>query len=341
MRRARRAALITALAAVTLGPAAPGRAKPLRFHDLVGWSADDQAAALAAFRKSCPQMERPAWREACDAASQAGDARAFFERYFRLERVGTGRRTLFTGYYEPEIAASPVRTARFAYPIYAKPPELVPGHRWYSRKAIESRGLLKGRGLELAWLADPVEVFFLQIQGSGRLLLPDGTVMRVGFAAKNGQPYRSVGREMARRGLLPASAVSAQSIAHWVRAHPEEGQALLWSNPSFVFFHRLHLPANLGPYGAMHVPVTAGRSLAVDPRYVPLGAPVWVSIGGAHPMHRLMVAQDAGTAIKGPWRADVFIGSGPKAGRIAGRMRDPGRMYVLKPIEVTMAEARE
>jgi membrane-bound lytic murein transglycosylase A len=340
MRLAACAALVTALAAATIGPG-PAEAKPLGFGDLPGWRADDQSAALATFRKSCPGLSDPAWQPACDAARNAKDARAFFEQYFRPVRIGPGRQTVFTGYYEPEIHASPVPTEHFAYPIYAKPPELKPGRRWYSRKAIETEGLLQGRGLELAWLADPVSVFFLQIQGSGRLVMPDGQVMRVGFAAKNGQPYRSVGREMVRRGLLAASRVSAQAIAHWVRAHPEVGRKLLWTNPSYVFFRKLHLAAKLGPIGAMRVPVTAGRSLAVDPRYVPLGAPVWVSIGGRHPIRRLMVAQDAGSAIKGPWRADVFVGSGPKAGQIAGRMRDPGRMYMLEPVEVTVAEAAE
>lgn len=332
MKSALGAALVSALLAVAQPVVAAG------FSDLAGWRDDDQAAALAAFVASCPALSEPAWAPACAAAPEAKDARVFFERYFRPVAVGP-KPLLLTGYYEPEIRASPVPTPRFAYPIYAKPPELVPGRPWFDREAIESRGLLQGRGLELAWLADPVEVFFLQTQGSGRLVMPDGKVMRVGFAAKNGQPYRSIGREMVRRGLLDAASASAGAIKDWVQDHPEEGRALMWLNPSYVFFRKVQLAPGLGPLGALHLPLTPGRSLAVDPAYVPLGAPVWVETDGAEPLHRLTVAQDMGTAIKGPGRADLFIGSGARAGVVAGRMKDRGRMFVLEPVEMTLADA--
>ncbi len=322
------AALLTALLALRPGPASAAGLSPA---DLPGWGADNQAAALAAFRTSCPQLTGREWQAACAAAAQVVDARAFFQRYFRAEPIGGAKSTLFTGYYEPEIPASPVRTTRYAFPIYRKPPGLVPGRPWFDRETIERQGLLNDKGLEIAWLQSPVDVFFLQIQGSGRLEMPDGKTVRVGFAAKNGQPYRSIGEEMVRRGLLAASQVSAQAIRLWIERHPEVGQELLWANPSYVFFRRVHLPAKLGPLGAMSVPLTPERSLAVDPNWVPLGAPVWVATEGPDAIHRLMVAQDSGSAIKSPQRADIFVGSGARAGALAGEMRDEGHMYVLRP----------
>ncbi len=316
-------------------------AAPLSFADLPGWDQDDQGAALRAFVTSCPALaDEPEWAAACAAAPRQTDARAFFERYFRPVAVPARGPTLFTGYYEPELQASPVRTARFAYPIYRKPPELQPGEVWYDRATIEGQGLLAGRGLELAWLADPVDVFFLQVQGSGRLVMPDGHVMRVGFAAKNNRPYRSIGRELADRGVFPAARISARMIRNWIHANPADGRALMWTNPSYVFFRPVSLDPALGPIGGLAVPVTAGRTLAVDPRHVPLGAPVWIDTDGNQPMRRLMVAQDVGTAIKGPERADVFVGSGFRAGELAGSMRDSGRMFVLMPLAgATLANA--
>ncbi len=311
--------------------------KPLTFAELDGWAADDHHAALVTFRSTCGEMGGADWAAACAAAqglTGAGEAeaRGFFEAHFRPVWIGPQKQTLFTGYYEPELVASPVRTPRFAYPIYRKPPELVPGRLWYDRAEIVTRGLLQGRGLELAWLEDPVDVFFLQIQGSGRLKMPDGHVMRVGFAAKNGQPYRSIGMELVQRGEMTRARASAQGIRAWVRENPEAGQQLFLTNPSFVFFRPIAVPAEKGPLGAMQYPVTPGRTLAVDPKVVPLGAPVWIETGGHAPLRRLLVAQDIGTAIKGPWRADVFMGAGAKAGSIAGRMRDRGRMVVLLPL---------
>lgn len=322
------AAVCLAAGLLIVGGAA---AETLRFADLPGWAEDDHAAALATFRKTCGQLDGPEWEAACAAAAAAGDARSFFERHFRPVAVGGPEDVLFTGYYEPELVASPIRTPRYAWPIYRKPPELTPGKLWFSRAEIESQGLLRGRGLEIAWLDDPVDVFFLQVQGSGRLHLTDGRVLRVGFAAKNGHPYRSVGAEMVRLGLASAGRISARVIRAWVKAHPEEGRALLQVNPSFIFFREVSLAPDLGPFGAMAVPITAGRSLAVDPALVPLGAPVWIETRGRKPLHRLMVAQDKGSAIKGR-RADIFIGSGPTAGKVAGAMKDKGRMIVLLPL---------
>ena len=183
-----------------------------------------------------------------------------------------------------------------------------------------------------------MEAFFLQIQGSGRIRMPDGTVMRLGFAAKNNHPYRSIGAELVRRGTMQAHEVSAQRIKAWVRANPGQGQQLLRHNPSFVFFRKLtDLPAERGPVGAMGRSVTALRSLAVDPQHVPLGAPVWIEKEGQAPLRRLMIAQDTGTAIRGAQRADIFYGTGAEAGEAAGRIRDAGRMITLLPVEQLMA----
>ncbi|SDW50392.1 murein transglycosylase A [Allgaiera indica] len=312
----------------------------LSFHDLHGWDHDDQGAALRAFLTTCPRLTGPEWQEACDQARHAqDDPRRFFEAYFRPVLIGNPKKALFTGYYEPELKASLVRTPHFAYPIYRRPPGLKPGRRWYSRAEIEDRHLLRGRGLEIAWLSNPVDVFFLQVQGSGRLHLTNGKILRVGFGGKNGHPYRSVGKELVRLGLLPAHRVSAQRIRAWVKEHPKQGRRILMHNPSFVFFREVSVAHGDGPVGAMQEPLQAGRSLAVDPRYVPLGAPVWVYKRGRHPIHRLMVAQDTGSAIRGAQRGDIFYGSGPRAGRLAGAVRDGGRMVVLLPAARALAMA--
>jgi membrane-bound lytic murein transglycosylase A len=178
------------------------------------------------------------------------------------------------------------------------------------------------------------------VQGSGRIRFPDGSGIRVGYGGKNGHPYRSVGQELVRMGLFQASQVSAGAIKRWVRQNPEAGRRLLWANPSYVFFREVNrVPAHKGPLGAMGHSVTAGRTIAVDPAYVPLGAPVWIEKRGADPIHRLMVAQDTGSAIKGAQRADIFYGTGDAAGDIAGRIKDPGRLVVLLPIETALAQA--
>lgn len=297
--------------------------------DLPGWDADDHEAALAAFRATCGAITSPDWNRVRARAHQAGArARAFFEETFLPLVIADGAPPLFTGYYEPELDGAPVRAGNFRQPIYRLPPDLRAGGRWHSRAEIEEGKVLEGRGLEIAWLRDPVEAFLLQVQGSGRIRMTDGRVIRVGYAGSNGHSYRSVGAELVRRGAVAADRISAEAIATWVRANPEEGARLLRHNPSFVFFRELDLPPDLGPLGAMGHPVTPLRSVAVDPDIVPLGAPVWIATEGAVPIRRLVVAQDTGAAIRGAQRADVFIGTGAEAGRIAGRMRDRGRMAV-------------
>jgi membrane-bound lytic murein transglycosylase A len=311
----------------------------LGFADLDGWADDDHAAALTAFRGSCGKARGDDWARLCALSETAVDARGFFEYYFRPTLIGTPP-ALFTGYYEPELQGSRVRTPRYAWPVYARPPEFDGKGRWLSRGEIERRGILRGRGLELVWLDDPVEVFFLQVQGSGRVRLEDGSVLRLGFAAKNNHPYRSIGAELVRRGALAQNRVSAQAIKAWVKRNPRDGEALLHHNPSFVFFRKMpDLPPDRGPIGAMGVSVSALRSVAVDPAHVPLGAPVWVEKDGAAPLRQLMIAQDTGSAIKGAQRADIFYGTGSAAGRAAGRIRDGGRMVVLLPAETVLAGA--
>ncbi len=313
--------------------------EPLSYDALDGWAADDHAAALRTFSRSCAstatgdRIRAEEWAALCQAAESATDARAFFEAAFTPVLVTDGTDALFTGYYEPELLGSRSRTERFRFPLYRRPPE-VEGRDtpWLTREEIE-RGGLSGRGLELAWLEDPVEAFFLHVQGSGRLALTDGSVMRVGYAGRNGHPYRSVGRYMGEEGLLPSHNLSAAAIRNWVRENGQRGLDVLNVNPSYIFFHEVEgLTADDGPVGAMSLPVTARRTVAVDRDAVPLGLPVWVETETANgPFKRLMVAQDVGAAVKGAQRADIFFGSGEAAFAVASRQRAGGRMVVLMP----------
>jgi membrane-bound lytic murein transglycosylase A len=339
MRRLAAAVLLAATAVTTPADSSPTRTL-LDWRDLDGWAEDDHAAALAVFGETCSEIEGGDWAALCAVAATDPDPRSFFELFFRPVLIEDGTPGLFTGYYEPELAGSPVRTDRFRFPIYRRPPEAAGGGVWLTRAQIEQSGVLQGRGLEIAWLDDPVEKFFLQVQGSGRIRFPDGSGIRVGFGGKNGHPFRSVGQELVRMGLFQASQVSAGAIKRWVRQNPEAGQQLLWANPSYVFFREVNrVPADKGPLGAMGHSVTAGRTIAVDPDYVTLGAPVWIEKRGADPIRRLMIAQDTGSAIKGAQRADIFYGTGDAAGDIAGRIKDPGRLVVLLPIETALAQA--
>lgn len=308
----------------------------LDFDQLDGWDKDDHAAALAAFLVTCADLEDPDWRALCAVAQQQKpeSAKAFFELLFRPVLIRDGQDGLFTGYFEPELEGSRYPTARFRYPLYRMPQEARTANPWLTRRDILTSGVMQNRGLEIAWVDDPVELFFLQIQGSGRIRLPDGQMLRVGYGGSNGHPYRSIGVELVRRGTYDAHQVSAQVIRNWVRRNPQDGEALLMHNPSYVFFREVRRSSDSdGPLGAMNRPVTALRSIAVDPTYTPLGAPVWIEKDGAGKMRRLMVAQDTGSAIKGAQRADIFFGTGDTAGMAAGQLRDPGRMLVLLPIQ--------
>jgi membrane-bound lytic murein transglycosylase A len=312
----------------------------LSFDDLEGWCNDDVAPALTAFHSTCDQLNPKHWRTFCDGLNTHKHPKVFIETQMLPVQFSTDQPTVFTGYFEPEIESATEPDDHFKHPIYAQPPEMVGNAPWLTREQIETGDVLKGRGLEIAWLSDPVEVFFLQVQGSGRLKLPTGDVLRVGFAAKNGHPYRSIGKEMIRRGLVTEAEMSAQTIAHWIRQNPRAGRQLMQHNPSYVFFREnAELEENDGPVGFMGRALTPERSIAVDPEHIPLGAFVWIEKESENPLNQLMVAQDVGSAIKGPNRADIFYGTGGAAGDISGRTRDGGRMVVLLPrtlaLEVT------
>ncbi len=308
--------------------------KILEYSDLDGWQDDDHQAALSVFLNTCMDLKDPDWKSLCALASQQKQARAFFELFFRPVLIEDGNDPLFTGYFEPELDGATRPSDRYRYPLYRMPPEAKSARVWLTRREIETSDQMKGRGLEIAWVDDPVELFFLQIQGSGRVRLENGRHLRVGYAGSNGHSYRSIGVELIRRGIYKSHQVSAQVIKNWVRRNPVEGQELLRHNPSYVFFREVNqVPADKGPLGAMNRSVTDMRSIAVDPKFTPLGAPVWLEKAGKTPLHRLMIAQDTGSAIKGAQRADIFFGTGDKAGRAAGRLRDPGRMIVLMPIQ--------
>jgi len=312
----------------------------IAFSDLDGWEKDDHAAALAVFVNTCKDMDAPDWRNLC-AVAKAQDpenAQAFFELFFRPVVIRDGKDAMFTGYFEPELDGARQQGGRFLYPVYKMPPEARGAGQWLSRRDILNSGVMQGRGLEIAWVDDPVELFFLQIQGSGRIRMPGGSSVRVGYSGANGHNYRSIGTELVRRGIYKAHQVSAQVIKNWVRRNPAAGRELLLTNPSYVFFRELrNVAANLGPLGAMNRSITPLRSVAVDPRYTPLGAPVWVEKDGRGKMRRLMIAQDTGSAIKGAQRADIYFGTGDTAGKAAGQLRDPGRMVVLMPIQRAFA----
>ncbi|MBO9622392.1 MAG: murein transglycosylase A [Sphingomonas sp.] len=316
--------------------------------------------ALAAFRLSCPGLQRRTdasgltrgadWTPACQAAADwpARDARRFFAEQFTAVQVGDGR-AFATGYYEPEIHGSRERRPGYDVPIYGVPSDLIEadlglfsddlkGKRirgrvdgksfvpYFDRTAIEE-GALQGRAPVIAWAADPVEIFFLQVQGSGRLRLPDGGVMRIGYAGQNGRDYTGIGKLMRDRGLLGPGQASMQGIVAWLREHPEEGRAIMRENKSFVFFQEL---TGAGPLGAMGYAVTGWTTVAADPKFVPLGAPVFLSMDRTDATG-LWVAQDTGGAIKGSNRFDTFWGAGDDARAIAGGMSARGTAWLLLP----------
>jgi membrane-bound lytic murein transglycosylase A len=315
----------------------------------------DAAQALGAFRISCSAVVKrtdksgltsPAdWLGVCAQAANVapGGAAAFFQNSFDWVRVGDGK-AFATGYFEPEIAASPVPAPGYTVPIYATPSDLtrctLPDGKmgrgrvdeygscipYFTRGEIED-GALAGKGLEIAWAADPVELFFLEIQGSGRLRYPDGRVVRIGYDNQNGREYVAVGRLMKERGLLQPGGTSMQSIVAWMRANPVPARDLMRENLSYIFFKVLNGP---GPLGALGLPVTPQATVAADPNFIPLGAPVFLALDRPE-ASGIWVAQDTGGAIKGSNRVDTFWGAGEAARRIAGGMSAKGQALILVP----------
>ena len=349
------------------------------FSELAGWAEDDHAAAFAAFRKGCPiVVERPPKRRKIDVDGaqfaricgealalpetlERDQARAFFETWFDPHRAGSGNDAFFTGYFEPEVAGSRERGGAYQYPLYRRPkdlvkidktnrpPELDPAVRfarqtddgvvaYFERREIES-GALDGLVLELFWLARPIDAFFVHVQGSARIRLTDGSLMRVAFDGKSGHDYTSIGRVLVGGGALSEAEASMETIRAWLAAHPDAAREVMWQNRSFIFFRVTDVPSeDLGPIGAAGIALTAERSLAVDRSWHPFHVPVWVDVelpigpAGAFRRHRrLTVAQDTGSAIVGPARGDIFFGSGEEAGALAGRVKHFGDLVVLVP----------
>ncbi|MEW9806176.1 murein transglycosylase A [Mesorhizobium sp. ZMM04-5] len=352
--------------------------RPLSYDAVPGWADDDHLPALDAFRRSALRvLEKPyrsgalgvsfdgfeaAYRDSRETQfrDDAG-ARAFFERHFAPalivpEPSGHG---FVTGFYEPIVQASPVRTARFTVPLLSRPDDLddvddgnrPPGMdpsfafarrtpaglvEYFDRRAIE-QGALAGRGLEIAWLESRVDAFFIHVQGAARLAMTDGSTRRVTYAAKTGHPFTAVGRVLADLGEIPLAEVTMQSIRAWLARNPRRVDEILWRNRSYIFFRDAAVAdTELGPVAAAKVPLTEGRSIAVDRLLHTFGTPIFVDAPsltafGGQGFRRLMIAQDTGSAIVGPARGDLFAGSGDAAGEIAGVVRHAADFYVLLP----------
>ena len=361
------------------GAAQPARAaaryEKTDFAALPGWSSSVAAPALRAFLIGCERVGRSgALGSACARAQgiASGDevedrVRRFFETAFDPYAVVAGDGAdsgLITGYYEPILPGRRAHSQAYRVPVFGVPQDMIVvdlsavhpdlKHRrlrgriagrtlvpYYSRAEIERRNT-QFEAPVLAWVADPVALFFLQIQGSGQIAFEDGTRLRLGYADQNGHPYRSLGRALVERGELQLEDASMQGIQAWAAANPEKLRAALDVNPSYVFFRVLpEAPPRQGPIGALGVPLTAEASLAVDRRFIPLGAPVYLATThplSSTPLEQLMVAQDTGGAIRGAVRADLFWGTGPAAGTKAGRMRQQGRLWLLWPRGVSLPQ---
>ncbi len=324
----------------------------------------DARGALSSFKESCPRLivrtdasgltQGADWKPACDAAAKwpADQAPQFFATWFETVRVGDGK-AFSTGYYEPEIAGVRTKRPGFETPVYGMPSDLVRAKEgeaprnekgqlplgrydasakfvpYFDRAEIED-GALSGRGLEIAWVADPVELFFLHVQGSGRLIAPDGSVIRIGYAGQNGHPYTGIGSVMRQRELVgPGTpyATSMQGLVEFIHDNPDQGRAIMRENKSYVFFKD---SGTAGPFGSIGVTVRARDSIAADPAFVPLGAPVWLSLDRAE-ANGLWIAQDTGGAIKGANRFDTFWGAGDQARITAGGMTGRGDALIFLP----------
>lgn len=349
-------------------PAKPAEAalQVATFAELPGWADDDLQPAFKAFVAQCSSLQKQVlWRNVCTQARQMDtpgntDLRTWFEVQFRpwqLVNADGSREGTITGYYEPILQGSRTRKATYTTPVFGAPDDLITvdlGELYPELKHMRLRGRIEGRKLipyysraewsqqeekrkPLLWVGDAIDFFFMQIQGSGQIELDDGSRIRLNYADQNGHPYHSIGRWLIDKGELKAEQASMQGIKQWARANPKRLQELLNQNPSLVFFRELKAEGS-GPQGAMGLALTPERSIAVDPRTTPLGAPVWLATtqpNSTTALQRLMLAQDTGGAIRGPVRADFYWGSGQSAGEQAGRMKQNGRMWVLLPRDHT------
>lgn len=343
---------------------APGIGETIAWNELPGWNDERPAEAWPQLLLTCERMapREVHWRRLCSDAALFPNpddaiARAFFETRFapHVLRTAEGETGLVTGYYEPLLEGRREKSVRFRYPIYGAPADLVTvelGALYPELNGRRLRGRLVGKRVlpypnraeieapsttlpapVLAWVDDPVALFFLHIQGSGRVRFPDGTTLRVGYVDQNGHPYVAIGRTLVERGALAPDAVDMPAIRAWLAANPDQAASVLQSNPSYIFFapRDATLP---GPLGALEVPLLAERAAAVDPKHVPLGSPLWVDTKLPQDVatyRRLLFALDTGGAIKGPVRVDIFFGYGKEAEDRAGRMKQPGRVYALLP----------
>ena len=327
--------------------------KPVSYREIYGWNEDNQADALGAFVKSCGAFDRmqdndatgqgdmlaPAvvWREVCRKAestppNENATARRFFEEYFIPARATNDGNPagLITGYYEPVLKGSRIQQRPYVYPVYGVP---VAGTPAYTRSQIDL-GALNGHAPIVAYVDDPVRLFFLHIQGSGRILLPDNTMLHLSYAGSNGLPYVPIGKVLADQGSLNREQVTMPVLRQWLYDHPGDMWKIMWENTSYIYFRE----TQGDPVGTQQVPLTPGRSLAIDMRFIPLGAPIFLDTvlpetpDSPMTIHRkLLVAQDSGAAIKGPTRADIFFGFGTSAEQVAGRMKAGGAMTILLP----------
>jgi membrane-bound lytic murein transglycosylase A len=327
---------------------------PTSYNEIPGWADDRQGEALVAFKRSCPKLtagpdgkivtdggektvSAGEWRRICDGAGAVKDgdhraARRFFEENFRPLIVEAPGR--FTGYFEPEMRGSRAPSRLFTVPVYRRPPDLT-DKPYLSRAEIE-QGALKGKGLEIAWVQDPVALFEVQVQGSGRIHLAEGGTLYLGFDGSNNRTYTAIGGTLAEMGVMKREDATWPAIRDWLKRNPQQGREVMRKNERYIFFKDTRATAASGSQGVV---LTAQRSLAVDPSYTPYGTPVWIDTArpvssrpGATEIYRhLMIAQDSGAAIKGPARGDVFYGGGAAAADWAGRMNSPGRAIVLVP----------
>jgi membrane-bound lytic murein transglycosylase A len=330
------------------------RMAPISFNEIPGWNEDRQGEALVAFRKSCPRLTTgpetkivtdggektvtaAEWKTICDSAARvkerdAAAARQFFEENFRpLVVQAPGK---FTGYFEPELRGSRVPSRLFTVPVYRRPPDLGDGP--YLTRAEIEQGALKGKGLEIAYVQDPVALYEVQVQGSGRIHLAEGGVLSIGFDGSNNRPYTAIGGVLADMGVMKRDEVNWPAIRDWLKRNPQDGREVMRKNERYIFFKDTRTAAAAGSQG---VALTAQRSLAVDTAFTPYGTPIWIDTqrpvagkpGQVEVFRHLMIAQDSGAAIKGPARGDVFFGGGARAADWAGRMVGSGKAIVLVP----------